>query len=113
MLSSKNKSVRKKRQNSSVSKPKLYPLSSEKPTQEKKPKSIYHAVGVMQTQQESNSYHNDRSMDVDLDKLEWLVKKVESVDNYTPYALGQVLNILDQYKERLKKKSEDSTLKKK
>ena len=42
------------KQNTSVPKPKLYPLSSKKP--EEKHKRIFHAVGVMKTEQES--YHD-------------------------------------------------------
>ena len=57
-MAAKKKNVSKKKrsiklQNTSVPQPKLYPLSSKKP--EEKTKRIFHAVGVMKTEQES--YH--------------------------------------------------------
>ena len=51
----KKKSVKiKSKQNISVPRPTLYPLSNKKP--EEKHKRIFHAVGVMKTEQES--YHD-------------------------------------------------------
>jgi len=44
---------KKSKQNSSIPQPKLYPLSSKKPTDKK---NIFHAVGVIKTEQESQ-YH--------------------------------------------------------
>jgi hypothetical protein len=56
-LTAKKKTVKKRISSTNkktvLLKPKLYPLSSKKPTEKK---SIYHAVGVMKTEQES--YHN-------------------------------------------------------
>ncbi len=60
---------------------------------------------------EIDSYYNEEPLEADIDKLEWMIKKLEGVEHYTPYALGQVLSILEDYKDKLKKKQEKASSK--
>ena len=87
MAAKKKKTVSKKKQNSStktnVPQPKLlYPLSSKKP--EEKTKRIFHAVGVMKTEQES--YHEGVYSKFSPEQIKTHIPQY----NVVPYSKGKI-----------------------